>query len=278
MNQRIHRGLYGSTFQLDNFTEGYVDVVDAVMDNGADVAPRGSMTREILAATIIVPAAAAMLPVGTGRGVNTKLAAVEALQVVGGYSDPAAFAEWPHMSMFMDQGTFHGAYGPRLRPQMDMIVRRLQEDSRTRRAVVTLWDPLRDGIEGVQNYPCTTELQFLVRDERVDLHVTMRANDAWHGLAYDAFVFSQLQHTVANILGRQAGMYVHHANSLHVYEEHWPLTERLEYPTREPGFMPYGFRSFERARLIGTRDVLYSADLSETWYLAKSDAPTAVAR
>lgn len=269
---------YGLTLHVDDFVEGYVDVIDAVMSDGANAAPRGLNTREVLGATIVVPAAAPMLPVGTGRGVNTKLAAVEALQVIGGYSDAEAlFKVNEHLRDFADEGSFHGAYGPRIRPQIDLVVRRLQEDPYSRRAVVTIWDPLRDSIEGVKNYPCTTELQFMLRDEGLDLHVTMRANDAWHGLAYDAFVFNQLQHTVANMLGVVAGFYVHHAASLHVYEEHWDLTEKLSYPADAFAvpLLPYGVKTFARARQIGTGLMVQSADVSENWYIGKVQAVAA---
>jgi thymidylate synthase len=265
---------YGLTMRLDDFIEGYVDVVDQVMTHGAEASPRGLLTRELLAVTLIAPAQAPMLPIGTGRGVSTNLAAVEALQVMGGYSDAEAlFAVNPHLRDFADQGAFHGAYGPRVRPQLDLVIRRLREDPESRRAVVTVWDPLRDSIEGVKNYPCTTQLQFLVRRGKLDCHVTMRANDAWHGLAYDAFVFSQLQATVANMLGVPVGLYVHQAASLHVYEEHWELTEKLAYPTADWPNLPHGLRSFEWARAIGDGKLVYSADESDRWYIRKAGHP-----
>lgn len=267
----MSRDHYGATFDLEEFREGYVDVVDTVMRYGEAVAPRGAMTRELLAATIILPGDAPMLPTGTKRGVNTRLAAVEALQVIGGYSDADALVNInAGLAEFADQGVFHGAYGPRLRPQMDMVLRRLYADAFTRRAVVTLWDPLRDSIEGVKNYPCTTELQFMVRDDKLDLHVTMRANDAWHGLAYDAFVFNQLQHTVARMLGREVGRYIHHASSLHIYEEHFEATEALEYPTDGGAFHPAGVRSLGRARSIGEGHMMWTDDISEMWFVRKS--------
>jgi thymidylate synthase len=265
--------LYGISFHVRDLARGYVSIVRTIMQHGVDASPRGALTREILGATIVLPAWAPMLPIGTERKVSTKLAAIEALQVIGGYSDAEQlFRANENLREYADQGSFHGAYGPRVRPQIDLVLRRLSEDPQTRRAVVTLWDPLRDSIEGVKNYPCATELQFMVRDERVDLHVTMRANDAWHGLAYDAFVFSQLQYTVARELGRTVGKYVHHAASLHVYEEHWPLVDRLVYPDKPVPWLPAGLPSFERARRIGGGEVPTPDQLQDPsvlWYAAK---------
>jgi thymidylate synthase len=273
--------------RLDDLVGGYVDVVEAVMAEGRRAEPRGTVTREVLAATIVIPADAPMLPVGTGRGVSPKMAAEEALQLIGGYSDAEAlFHASANMRNFADQGAFHGAYGPRVRGQMEMVERRLREDPFSRRAVVTIWDPARDAIEGVKNYPCTTELQFMLRPSNpelghlfnaLDLHVTMRSNDAWHGFPYDAFFFNQLQHSLARALGAPVGTYFHHASSLHVYEEHWELTGRLARPdgdTPDPladGIGKAG-RPFaeaaQRARDIGDGMLRKSAG-SEQWYIQK---------
>jgi len=273
---------YGTVFHLENLVDGYVDVIDAIMVHGVEAAPRGVITRELLGVTLVVPANAPMLPVGTGRKVSSKLAAVEALQVIGGYSDPGAlFAVNEHLRDFADQGAFHGAYGPRIRGQMETAVRRMREDPETRRAVVTLWDPSRDQIEGVKNYPCVSELQFLCRWTQgilaLDLHVTMRANDAWHGLAYDGFVFNQLQHTVARMLDVPVGVYVHHAASMHVYREHWSLVGDLNYAADLHGFAPTGVRSLERARQIGDGALVYSANPSEAWYIDRAGKKEATA-
>lgn len=220
----------GVTLHLDDLVNGYVDVIEYIMDAGEDVAPDGKLTREVLAMTLVLPGDAPMLPFGTGRKVNRRLAAEDALQVIGGFTSVERFVRInPHMRNYTDQGAFHGAYGPRIRPQYDMVLRRLTSDASTRRAVITIWDPLRDGTvdTGISNYPCTTELQFMIRDDKLNLHTTMRANDVWHGLTYDAFVFNQLQRTVARELDIEVGTYFHHATSLHVYDKQWDLASAL---------------------------------------------------
>lgn len=276
----------GGVLRLDDFVGGYVDMVGYVMENGRESAPRGAITKEVLGVTLVIPGDAPMLPVGTGRGVNVRLAAEEALQTIGGYSNPdPLFRVNPGLRAFADQGAFHGAYGPRIRSQMETVYRRLRDDPETRRAVVSIWDADRDRVEGVKNYPCTTELQFMLRwmDELeappamgLDLHVTMRANDAWHGLAYDAFVFNQLQRSLARSLAVPLGTYYHHDTSLHVYQEHWELTGGLKQPEDEPsqilaahgiGRGPDTFENTAaRARTIGDGGLLRDETESERWY------------
>jgi thymidylate synthase len=278
----------GLLLRLDDFVGGYVTTVQTVMTFGEHAAPRGLETTEVLGATLVIPGGAPMLPVGAGRGVSQALAAEEALQLIGGYSDAEAlFRVNGHLRDFADQGAFHGAYGPRVRAQMETAERRLREDPYSRRAVVSVWDPLRDSIEGVKNYPCTTQLQFMLRRVdrdrlgrdrlSLDLHVTMRSNDAWHGLAYDAFVFNQLQHTLARSLDVPVGTYYHHAASLHVYEPHWDAALHLSLTAagapKAPlatgvgaAGLPFGVAS-ARARAIADLELVYSEDESEAWYI-----------
>lgn len=261
----------GVTLHLPDLVRGYVETVDYIMEHGEEVAPDGKLTVEVLAMTLVLPGDSDMLPFGTGRKVNRALAAEDALQVIGGFSSLPRFERInPNMVNYTDQHSFHGAYGPRIRPQMDNVIRRLREDPASRRAVVTIWDPLRDGnTEGMSNYPCTTELQFMVREGKVDCHTTMRANDVWHGLAYDAFVFNQLQRTVANVLRRPVGVYYHHATSLHVYEKQWDEAGKLD---RDGGDasdpLPNGLQSFDDARYIAdhTSDLEVHYDYGARWY------------
>jgi thymidylate synthase len=271
---------------LPDLRHGYVDVCREVMRRGARAAPRGLQTLEVLGATLRVADPGDVLPVGVGRKVSPKLAALEALQLVGGYSDAGqAKRVSPALAGHEDLGRFHGAYGPRVLPQLWPAVRRLVQDRESRRAVVNVWDPVQDLlVDDVKNYPCVTQLQLLLREEGLTLHVSMRANDAWRGLAYDAFTFAQLQLTVARVLGVRPGPYIHHAVSLHLYEEDWERAEGLE---RRLGAPPpvdgFGARhrptsslylaegrtraAVGRARRIGAGGELAAPTPSEQWYL-----------
>lgn len=288
------------SLHLPDLRHGYVDVVRAVVETGDVSAPRGELTREVLGAYLRIDDPQDVLPVGVGRKASPKLGAIEALQLVGGYSDVEQCKRVSKaLSNFEDLGRFHGAYGPRAYPQVLPAIRRLVQDPESRRAVINIWDPVQDLlVDGVKNYPCTTQLQFMLRypsaiaaqEDRPELHlfVTMRANDAWKGLAYDAFTFAQLQFTIANALGVPVGQYHHYATSLHVYEsdlekvsglvknpDHakpatgigrvhsdWPLV-KYDWPLAEHRLR----KAFDRARTIGDRRELERPTQSEFWYL-----------
>lgn len=218
----------------NNFRSAYPSILRQILTSGLQTAPRGLMTRELLGYSFRIGDATDMLAVGTGRKLNTKFAAGDALSVIGGFSDHKWLSRWNPRIIHYGE---HGAYGPRLQYQVPDAIRRLQADISTRRAVLTIWDPIRDlreHPEEATDYPCTVSCQLMVRQGYLDMHVSMRANDAWFGLPYDVFTFSQLQCTIAGQLGLPVGAYYHHATSLHLYEKDFDGAWQVAHTSYDP--------------------------------------------
>lgn len=210
----------------------YASVVNLVRARGVRRSPRGQLTYDAGPVTVTLTHPEHSWAGGTGRGVLPRIAAAEAVQLVGGFADPG-LTRWssPNFARYAeDEGHFHGAYGERVADQVEHVTRKLEDDPETRQAVVTLWDPLLDNQPGKRDYPCTVALHFSRRPGLLDMHVLMRSNDVWLGFPYDVFQFTQLQHTVARTLGLRAGVYEHTAWSLHLYEEHVALAEHRLVP------------------------------------------------
>lgn len=75
---------------------------------------------------------------------------------------------------------------------------------------------------------CTFGMTFHIRENRLNMHVMMRSNDAVWGLTNDAFCFNMIQRLMVVRLREhypdlQVGVYVHDAASLHVYKRHYTL-------------------------------------------------------
>lgn len=220
---------------MNDLVNDYVTLVKRVRDTGRRVKVRDQETRELTAITLIFPDILnPLLPIGVGRGVNTKLAAVEALQLISGnyYHDLVMAAAPTFEDVLVDvNDAGYGAYGPRTAEQMANCVAILRADPLTRQAVVSIWN--ETDLTHVGDKPCTVFLQFLVRPDAgtmmaLELHVHMRSQDVWLGTPYDVFMFTQLQHTVAHDLGLPVGKYVHHTTSLHIYERNVAATLKLE--------------------------------------------------
>lgn len=132
-------------------------------------------------------------------------------------------------------GVLPGAYGPRLfdmHGQYDQIANAtdlLRKSPGSRRAVIQLFDA-SDIAARKSEIPCTTTLQFHVRDRLLHMSVMMRSNDAYFGLPHDVFCFTMLQEMMARRLGVELGHYIHHAGSMHVYDE---FTDRMTRYMRE---------------------------------------------
>jgi len=231
---------------LGGLQDSYVRLVRHVRDNGVPVKCRDQMTFEITAASLIFPdVTMPLLPIGVNRGINLKLAAVEALQLIAGESCPelvtAAAPEFTRV--LVDASDLdHAAYGPRTQAQLNEIITMLKHDPTSRQAVAMIWR--RDDLTFDGDKPCTIFLQFLIRNEKLELHTHMRSNDVWLGVPYDVFAFTQLQQSVARALHRQVGQYVHHATSLHLYERDLERAAKLQMTDPDAGEppLPHGIR------------------------------------
>ena len=132
-----------------------------------------------------------------------------------------------------------GAYGPRLfgiqhLNQMRHIIDILTKDSGKRRAVASVYLPQFDqhGLPK-EEVPCTLNLQYLVRDNKLQAVTYMRSQDVFKVLPYDFFIFTMLQEYLLNRLRTeyllkelgsehlefQLGRYNHYSGSFHVYQK-----------------------------------------------------------
>lgn len=224
--------------KLNDLRGDYVKLVNHVTGRGERVVARGIPTRELTAVTLIIPnTLEPLLPIGVGRGVNLKLAALEALQLISGVarSDLVKVAAPTFESVLVDAtDPDYGAYGPRVVEQLADCIELLQNDPSSRQAVVAIWT--KADLRHVGDKPCTVFFQFLVRESghgfaALEMHTHMRSQDVWLGVPYDIFMFTQLQHTIAHELHLPVGQYVHHVTSLHIYERDLPAASKLHKPT-----------------------------------------------
>lgn len=247
-----------------------------IMNEGNEVAPRGILTREYRHVTMSFIDTTACLPTGMNRNFNSKLAAVEALSLIGGFVQSAMLtAASPSFNDFTG-GSPTGAYGPRLAHQLPVIAEMLQNDPDTRQAVAMIWNPETDLLKVHGDRPCTTEVRFMIRNGELITNTLMRSQDIYLGFTYDLVMFSTLHHTMANVVGVKAGQLVHQVQSLHAYDRDLDKISRLTYPppvidaTLLHGLTGNGWDVVaERARQIAYNDIGNVATPTERWFISQ---------
>lgn len=193
----------------------WVDALDAVMNVGEPVGPRGKQTLERLDVKLDMIDATRPLLVVPERKLSYRFAVAEWLWIIFGYSDVATIERYnPRMREFSDDGIFlAGAYGPHVHGQWSRVLEKLRADPATRQAVIEIPRPRQQ----TKDEPCTLSLQFLLRNKRLSCIATMRSSDIWLGLPYDCFTFMQLQNVLAGQLGVWRGFFSIHLGSSHLY-------------------------------------------------------------
>lgn len=224
--------------------ELYVEACNAVDRDGLRVSPRGMGTVEILGAHMCLrEPRRRYVDVPPVRVINPAFAVAEAVWILSGSDDPWIFRYNRSLRQYADNGRLQGAYGPRMRcwqgtvDQLDRVRTLLGQDPESRQAVIQLFDPSRDG-RGHRDVPCTLSYRFYVRQDRLEMHTTMRSQDLWLGFPYDLFTATILQELLAGWLGVELGAYHHHVDSLHLYEQHIDAARMLVEHSGRSAAMP----------------------------------------
>lgn len=205
------------TIEIHTGTTGYPALLSHVLQHGYSRTARGRKTIEAGRTTVVIHDPSSTLPLGLGRKLSSGIAAAEAIQLIGGFSEPRLLPD-SFSAYREDDGSFHGAYGVRIGDQVMAQIDKITNDIRTRQAVITLWDPRLDNAPA-RDIPCTVALVFSLDESlRLNMDTIMRSQDCWLGAPYDWFQFTQLQWTVARVLRADVGWYAHTTLSTHLYE------------------------------------------------------------
>jgi thymidylate synthase len=159
-----------------------------------------------------------------GRGGSMSFAVTEQLCYLSGSDSTPLIAHAPSYERFRVNGTWPGAYGPRIARGIAKVVDILSKDPNSRQGVLDIHninDTFRvgTGVYGV-DVPCTLALVFYTVGNTLCLHATMRSSDLWFGIYYDIPAFCFIQQRVAEALGLYAGRFDLTTTSLHLYRKH----------------------------------------------------------
>jgi len=97
------------------------------------------------------------------------------------------------------------------------LVDYLKLNTDSKRCVVNFWN--RENSDLDNPAPCLTQLIFRLKNDRLDMHAFMRANDSYRISFINFHLFYSLQNYICNKLHLPVGDYFHIASSFHVYRE-----------------------------------------------------------
>jgi len=99
--------------------------------------------------------------------------------------------------------------------QVEYIIDKLKSDITSRRALATTWIPPLD--EKRKDVPCLQLVQFLVRNNKLEMFVVFRSEDMLSGFGQNAYGLTMLQKYIAKELDISIGSYHHYVISGHIY-------------------------------------------------------------
>lgn len=92
----------------------------------------------------------------------------------------------------------------------------LKKDPLNKRVLANLW--LYKYSDRRNIAPCLTQINFRVKDNLLEMHSHMRANNAAFLLFMDMYILKRVQKFVASKLTREIGKYLHMIDSFHFYK------------------------------------------------------------
>lgn len=212
-------------YKVDGVAEAYKVLSKELLYNSSTVYPRGMETREILTPIVHIENPRSRLAFLEERKFNVVYAMVESLMLFSHNNEVKYLERFnSNIKQFSDDGVhMYGSYGFRIAQFIPEIINKLKSDKDSRQAALTIYN--NDLIANTKDTPCTLNLHFIIRDDRLNMVVYMRSNDIIWGFPYDVFMFTMLQEVIANSLGIDLGWYRHVPTSLHVYSNHYDLLD-----------------------------------------------------
>jgi thymidylate synthase len=226
------------------------------------------------------------------RDANPVFHLMEALHMLAGRHDARWLDQFvkDFSSRFAEEdGIQHGAYGYRWRyhfdmegggewdlpDQLDSVVNMLAKDPDSRRAVISMWDPVADLGANKKDLPCNCTIFLRVHTNRecingqwkdvsvLDMMVCCRSGDfVWGTCGANAVHFSMLLEYLAGRIGVGIGRFTHVVNNSHIYTSILPKLDK-----------PQNLASYPGTRAIGTVWDYWDHDLNKFMVWTTLDNP-----
>ncbi len=211
--------------------------------NGKECFPRGLRTKEIENFYCIFPPYV-RFPNFEKRNLKLDYIKREFLWYLKGNKFDTSIQQHAKMwtNFINDDGSINSNYGQYIfgkLNQFDNIIKTLINDKDSRRATIVILQPYHL-LNTWKEIPCTETISFKIRDNKLNMTVKMRSQDAFLGFGSDIPIFSFIHEMVFNVLkdtykDLEYGNYSHFVESFHVYEKHFDLI--YEFSTKDKFYL-----------------------------------------
>ena len=216
--------------EAKTITEAYPEILELVMLEGKVSSPRGMKTYEVEDVTIKIEDVTQPFVLQKERKLNYPYCILEPILLTRPQTFAAKEAACFYVGKFLNSnvvnpttGLMDGWYGDRINQrginQLLKVYTVLLSDPDSRRAILTIHNS-NDELQRMNSLdiPCTLDLQFLIRDNKLDCIVNMRGNDALLGTPQNFAMWTFMQRLLAAWLCIPPGNYYHRVGVLHLYD------------------------------------------------------------
>lgn len=229
------------TFRGKTFADCYNQSLAKVMIDGLENETRETTSKELLDVALVIEDPTSCLYHNIVRGSQTKYIAAEFLWYYMGHNDSKFITKWAKFwdQIKNDDGSCNSAYGNLIFKmknqygisQYQWAIQRLLADKNTRQAIMHFNMPTHQ-YKGNKDFVCTMYINTHIRNNKLYLKLNIRSNDAIWGTPTDVAFFCSLQMQMLSHLrieypDLELGTYTHQADSYHVYDRHYDLTNRM---------------------------------------------------
>lgn len=230
---------------MSELNNKFLSCVQEIVNSGYEIAPRGLPCRELLGYQLRLSNPRDRIVTTPSRNLKYRYLLAELFWYMSGDPQHEVISKYAPFwkQIAAEDGTVNSNYGYRLlgyAPTSIMpynqwlnVKSLLIKDPDTRQAMMHINLPY-DYTRTTKDVPCTLNLQWFIRDNKLVLIVTMRSNDIILGFCNDVFQFTMLQEMMLCELRKEPrfedlelGEYVHESHSMHLYETHYEMAASL---------------------------------------------------
>lgn len=210
-----------------NANEAWENLYLGLNKDGDEYAPRGIKVKETLGCNIYITNPNDNLVYNTFRGLSPIYLAKEYFWYKSGDNSVEKASK---LSKFWEtiankDGTVNSNYGHYIfvkendgKTVWEKTVDILKRDPDSRQAIIQI--PIMRA-RGTKDTPCTSSIQFFIRDNKLFTTVYMRSTDIVLGFPIDIFQFTMWQREMAKELGIDVGWMRFISGNIHCYEKNW---------------------------------------------------------